>query len=141
MAKKAAKSKVRKAKQPLRQFDVYLQDDGNLVVLSSGDQPEIDLEPVWSGEAVDERDAVAEARHSDKKLRKAGTAVPEHDPNQPTRLREEVERATNERLGITTTRSKTRSGRTKRTKTGARKKTAKTARKVARKSTRPRSRR
>lgn len=120
MAKKSGRKKA--AKQALRLFKVYQQSDGGLVVMRAEDEPEMEMDPVWEGEAVDERDAVAEARHAEKWLRKAHTAVPEHDPNQPMRLRDSVQEATNERLGITNTRSKKRGGSTKRTKTGVKKK-------------------
>jgi hypothetical protein len=140
MAKKTGKRKGTRTakKQALRSFDVYLQSDGALVVLLAGNEPDVDMEPVWSGEAVDEKDAVAEARHANKKLRKAATAVPAHDPNTPSRLREDVERETNERLGITSTRPKSRAGRTKRAKTGTRTKVAARKSSVKRASTRRR---
>jgi hypothetical protein len=100
MAKKAT-GRTRKAKQPMRAFDVYQQADGALVVLPAGDEPDDDIDPVWSGEAIDEKDAIAEARHSDSDLRNAAAANPLHDPNTPNRLREDVEAETNRRLGIT----------------------------------------
>jgi hypothetical protein len=123
MAKKAT-GRTRKAKQPMRAFDVYQQADGALVVLPAGDEPDDDIDPVWSGEAIDEKDAIAEARHSDSDLRNAAAANPLHDPNTPNRLREDVEAETNRRLGITTAPAK-RGGRKRSAKRGVKKTKAK----------------
>lgn len=100
MAKKST-SKTTRRGEPLRSFDVYQQADGALVVLPAGDEPADDHEAVWSGEATNERDAIAEARHSSKKLKSAPAANPAHDPALPDRVRAEAEAATNDRLGIT----------------------------------------
>jgi hypothetical protein len=122
--KMAKKRTVKKAarKPKLASFDVYEQADGALVVLAAGEEPELDLEPVWSGEAKDERDAIRQTRKSNKHYRKAPAAEPMHDPDTPDSVRQQAETATNKRLGITTRSAKKRSGRKKSTaKSGAKK--------------------
>ncbi len=130
MAKKVTRKTTRKA-ESLRSFDVYQQDDGALVVLPAGDEPSDNEEAVWSGEAVDERDAIAEARHSSKHLKNAAAANPAHDPSLPDRVRAEAEAATNERLGITVP-AKAKRGVKKSAKRGVKKVKAKAKRKAAR---------
>lgn len=122
MAKKRHQRKTRNETHP---FDVYKQADGALVVLAAGDEPETDSDPVWSGEAENEAGAIAAARKSSPRLRKAPAANPEHDPDVSDEPRKLAEKATNERLGITTRPTRKRKGAKKRTtstaKSGARK--------------------
>lgn len=110
-----AKRTVSKSRQKdaLRSFDVYEQVDGSLIAMDAGDIPENqEEEPVWSGEATDEREAIAATRKSNKAYRKAPTALPEQEPDMPDSVRENAEQATNERLGINK-RSVKKSGRKK----------------------------
>lgn len=130
MAKrKSQRSTARKQKQPLHPFDVYAQEDGSLAVLPAGDEPEYDVDPIWSGEAVDEKDAVKQARKSDRKYSKAAAANPDYEPNMPDDPRQLAEQETNRRLGITTRPArKSRKGTVRKTK-GTRKSMKRTGKK------------
>lgn len=85
----------------LRAWDVYEQTDGSLLVLPEGEYPETYMTPIWSGEAVDERQAIEFTRTSKKQYRNAATANPDHNPDTAGQVRKSVEEETNKRLGIT----------------------------------------
>lgn len=110
----------KKTQQSLPSFDVYEQEDGALVVLHSGDEPEYPLDPVWSGEAKDEKDAIKQARKSDRAYKNAPVANPAHDPDIKDDTRQLAEAATNKRLGITPRSTKKKVGRPKKTATAKR---------------------
>ena len=111
----AKRKSTRTRKQDLHPFDVYAQEDGALAVLPAGDVPEYDVDPIWSGDAADERDAVAKARSSSRKYRNATAANPDHEPNMPDDTRQLAEQETNRRLGIVTRPTRKRRGAKKRT--------------------------
>jgi hypothetical protein len=129
--KKTAKKKERKVLHP---FDVYQQADGALLAMSAEDVPEYELDPVWSGNAVDERDAIKQARASNKKFRKAVAADSDQEPDASDSVRKQAEEATNRRLGITKKSTK-RAGKKKSTRKVA---ATRTKKKAARKTTRRR---
>lgn len=120
-----------KKNRDLSSFDVYEQEDGALVVLAAGDEPEYEIDPVWSGEAEDERDAIRQTRKSDVAYKTAPAANPDHEPNTPNDARQAAEDATNRRLGITRPSKTKKAGTKKRTTTGAKKSAAKRAVKKA----------
>lgn len=98
--------KKKKQGDDLPEFDVYKQSDGALIALDNGedvdnfDLSEEDAGLVWSGSAVDKRDAIKQARKSDKSLKKAPVADSSYDPDMPDVVRENREAEVNERLGI-----------------------------------------
>jgi hypothetical protein len=132
------KRKLKAARREMHPFDVYEQEDGALVVLSAGEDPQDeDANSVWSGEAKDERDAIKQARKSHKRYAKAAAANPEHDPDTPDDTRKLAEEATNKRLGITTRGRKKNAAKSGVRKSGKKRTVKKaTKRKTARKNTR-----
>jgi hypothetical protein len=101
MAKRKSLKKSKK-KAGATEFHVYEQSDGALVALPFDSVPEDedDVTHVGDFEAVNEADAIAQARKSNKRLRKAPAANPDHDPDLSTAARDERERQVNEKLGI-----------------------------------------
>jgi hypothetical protein len=127
-------AKKKQREEDSREFDVYKQSDGALIVLDSSETPDdADAELVWNGEAKNERDAIKQARKSDAALKKAPVADSVYDPDIVDTVRKDQEDRVNARLGINPRAGKKKSAKAKTSaaKSRAKKSVRKSAKKAS----------